>query len=172
MNPEPEQGGSLGFRMVRVLMVCLGNICRSPAAEGVLATHLEREGLTEAVEVDSAGTAAYHVGERADGRMRAAAKRRGYDLTSIARAVSGDDFNRFDLILAMDRENLANLKRYSGRADVRLLGDFVPGDAVPDVPDPYYGGDDGFEQVLDLLESAMPALLDDLNAWVAAKERA
>ena len=150
--------------MVRVLMVCLGNICRSPAAEGVLLAHLARSGLADAVAVDSAGTGAYHVGERADSRMREAASRRGYDLASIARAVSDDDFDEFDLILAMDRENLTNLQARSDDADVRLLGEFVPGDEVPDVPDPYYGGGDGFERVLDLIESAMPALLDELRS--------
>ena len=152
--------------MVRVLMVCLGNICRSPAAEGVLLAHLERRGLDGVVEVDSAGTGAYHVGERADPRMRDAARRRGYELPSIARAVRDADFGDFDLILAMDRENLANLESRDRGGDVRLLGAFVPGDEVPDVPDPYYGGGDGFERVLDLIESAMPALLDDLQTRV------
>jgi protein-tyrosine phosphatase len=153
-------------------MVCLGNICRSPAAEGVLLTHLTQRGLADAVEVDSAGTSGYHIGEPADARMREAATRRGYDLPSLARAVRDEDFDDFDLILAMDRENLAQLQRH-GAAEVRLLGDFVPDvdeANVPDVPDPYYGGDDGFERVLDLLESAMPALLDDLDE--RAKQKA
>ena len=152
--------------MVRVLMVCLGNICRSPAAEGVLLAHLERRGLIGAVEVDSAGTGAYHVGEPADPRMRDAARHRGYELPSVARAVREADFGDFDLILAMDRENLANLESRGGDGDLRLLGEFVPADAVPDVPDPYYGGGDGFERVLDLIESAMPALLDELQSRV------
>ena len=154
--------------MVRVLMVCLGNICRSPAAEGVLLAHLERRGLADAVAVDSAGTSAYHVGDPADDRMRGAAGQRGYDLTSVARTVRDEDFTDFDLILAMDRENLANLAGRGG-ATVRLLGEYVPGEEVPEVPDPYYGGGDGFERVLDLLESAMPALLDELEALASRK---
>jgi protein-tyrosine phosphatase len=149
--------------MIRVLAVCLGNICRSPAAEGVLLAHLRRRGLEDVVAVDSAGTAAYHVGEPADARMMQAAERRGYALPSVGRAVRDEDFGEFDLILAMDRQNLADLNQ-RGTGDVRLLGEFVPGDEVPEVPDPYYGGDAGFERVLDLIESAMPALLDELAA--------
>ncbi len=149
-------------------MVCLGNICRSPAAEGVLLAHLERRGLAGVVSVDSAGTSACHVGDPADTRMLEAAGRRGYDLPSIARAVRDEDGRTFDLILAMDRENLANLDR-RGWTRARLLGDFVPGDEALEVPDPYYGGDDGFERVLDLLESAMPALMDELEARVKGK---
>ena len=154
--------------MIRVLMVCLGNICRSPAAEGVLLAHLERRSLADKVAVDSAGTSAYHVGEPADARMQEAARRRGYALPSVARAVRDDDEADFDLILAMDRENLANLRR-RGSKKARLIGEFVPGDDVPEVPDPYYGGGDGFERVLELLEAAMPALLGEIETLAERK---
>ena len=154
--------------MLHVLMVCLGNICRSPAAEAVLRQHLEREGLADKIVVESAGTIDLHAGQPADGRMRRAAGSRGYALTGTARGVTDRDPQRFDLILAMDRQNLRDLQPLTlqpgSRADLVLLGHYVPTDDEPDVPDPYYGGDDGFERVLDLLESAMPRLLDDLRS--------
>ncbi|MEM8873604.1 MAG: low molecular weight protein-tyrosine-phosphatase [Planctomycetota bacterium] len=150
--------------MPRVLMVCLGNICRSPAAEAVLRSTLEQEGLADGVHVDSAGTIGYHAGDPADARMRAAGSARGYALTSIARRVTDEDFHDFDLIIAMDRANLRDLQaRADGPAEIVMLGEFVPGEGVPEVPDPYYGGDDGFERVLDLIESAMPALVAKLQ---------
>jgi protein-tyrosine phosphatase len=150
--------------MVRVCFVCLGNICRSPTAEGVMRTMIERAGLTGAIEIDSAGTGAWHVGEPADDRARAAAARRGFELTSLARQVTRADFARFDYLVAMDEENLRALERMApdraARGKVRLLRSFDPraprGAAVPD---PYYGGDDGFEEVLDICERACRGLL-------------
>lgn len=145
---------------MRILFVCLGNICRSPAAEGVLRHVLRERGLDGEIEVDSAGTGSWHVGERADPRMREAASRRGYDLTSRGRQVTPEDLDAFDLIVAMDRDNLEGVRRLgSGSADVRLLSDYLD-DSYPDeVPDPYYGGDRGFETVLDMLEAAMEGIL-------------
>ena len=153
---------------MRVLFVCLGNICRSPTAEAVLRALAAREAPELALEVDSAGTAGYHVGEPPDPRTRAAAARRGYDLSALrARVVEPGDFERFDLILAMDRENLRVLQRRAPAATrerLRLLLEFAPQAATPeDVPDPYYGGPNGFEEVLDLVEQATRGLLAHLR---------
>lgn len=152
---------------VKVLFVCLGNICRSPTAEAVLRVLAAREAPELALEVDSAGTAAYHVGQPPDPRTRAAAARRGYDLSELrARTVEPADFERFDLILAMDRENLKALRRRAPsytHERLRLFLEFAP-EAVPeDVPDPYYGGPNGFEEVLDLVETATRGLLAHLR---------
>jgi low molecular weight protein-tyrosine phosphatase len=148
---------------VRILFVCLGNICRSPTAEAVVRALAAREAPDLGVEVDSAGTAGYHVGDAPDPRMRAAAARRGYDLNSLrARIVEPGDFERFDLILAMDRENLAVLRRRApehAHGRLRLFLEFSPQPEPQEVPDPYYGGPNGFEEVLDLVESAARGLL-------------
>jgi len=148
---------------VRILFVCLGNICRSPTAEVVLRTLAAREAPELTLEVDSAGTAGYHVGEPPDPRTQAAASRRGYDLSSRrARIVEPGDFERFDLILAMDRQNLSVLHRRAptaARQRVRLFLEFAPETGTTEVPDPYYGGPNGFEEVLDLVESASRRLL-------------
>jgi protein-tyrosine phosphatase len=142
----------------------MGNICRSPAAEGVLQHLLLEDGLEEYLGVDSAGTIGYHTGNPADPRMQQAAARRGYRLQSLARQVREEDFYRFQLIVAMDRENLADLRALapaSGHprpAELRLLSDFLPPGSAPDVPDPYYGGDEGFELVLNMLEEACPRI--------------
>ncbi|HEX2255044.1 MAG TPA: low molecular weight protein-tyrosine-phosphatase [Thermoanaerobaculia bacterium] len=151
----------------RVLFVCLGNICRSPTAEGILRAELERRGHHDRVEVDSAGTGGWHVGDAADPRMRRAASARGYDLTSRARQVTAEDFQRFDLIVAMDRQNLADLEQIAPppaerRADLRLFSSFLPYGGPEDVPDPYYGGPDGFDHVIDLIEEAAAAIADHL----------
>jgi protein-tyrosine phosphatase len=144
---------------LRVLMVCLGNICRSPTAEAVLRHKLAAAGLDGHVEVYSAGTGGWHVGDPPDARSQRHALRRGYDLSALrARRVSEADFQRFDLILAMDEDNLADLERLrpdGGRAEVRLF-------AERPVPDPYAGGAAGFEAVLDLVEAASDALARDL----------
>ncbi|MDA8020931.1 MAG: low molecular weight phosphotyrosine protein phosphatase [Thermoanaerobaculia bacterium] len=150
-----------------VLFVCMGNICRSPAGEGLFCAHLEENGLEDSVHVDSAGTIAYHTGNPPDPRMRRAAERRGYVLGGAARQVRENDLSEFDLVVAMDRENLADLQRLADRAGgghdrLRLLTDFTTDSQPIDVPDPYYGGDQGFETVLDMIESACPALLDTL----------
>jgi len=152
-------------RPKRVLFVCLGNICRSPAAEGVLVEYLKRAGLEGTIEVDSAGTASYHIGKMADARMREAALRRGFTLTSKARLLSPRDLTHFDLIVTMDRENYRNtlaLSQGSHPSNVRMLSDFLEGDWPKEVPDPYYGGEEGFEYVLNMLEAAMPKLLATL----------
>ena len=154
----------------RVLFVCMGNICRSPAAEGVLADTLQKTDLARRVVIDSAGTGGWHAGNRADSRMRACASDLGYDLTSIARQVSLSDFDSFDLILAMDKENLADLRqlqsRNPGRAEVRLFCDFCSEHDETEVPDPYYGGDEGFEKVLDLIEDGCRGILEHIRTHV------
>ncbi|MET0284402.1 MAG: low molecular weight protein-tyrosine-phosphatase [Polyangiales bacterium] len=150
--------------MVRLCFVCLGNICRSPTAEGVMAHHVRLEGLERALTVDSAGTAAYHVGERPDRRTIATAKLHGVELPSRARQFQRDDFARFDLVLAMDTNNRDDLLRLApddaSRAKVLLLRDFEP-DAGPDasVPDPYYGDQAGFEEVFAICQRACTGLL-------------
>ncbi len=154
-----------------LLFVCLGNICRSPAAEGVMLQHLTDNGYDGKVFVDSAGTAGYHCGEPADARMRAAAERRGYRLESRARQLEPADIVRFDLIIGMDRENFSNIQRmvHGPAPHIRMLSDFLPGEDWPrDVPDPYYGGEAGFEQVLDMLEAACPAIVSELMAIAAS----
>jgi protein-tyrosine phosphatase len=147
---------------MRILFVCLGNICRSPSAEAVLREIAAREAPELGIEVDSAGTAGYHIGEPPDERSQEAARRRGYDMTPLrARIVEPDDFERFDLILAMDRGHLSALQRMAPdghRAHIRL---FMP---ERDVPDPYYGGPEGFEEVLNLVEAACRDLLRELKA--------
>lgn len=151
--------------MTRVLFVCLGNICRSPTAQGVFASQLQASALQHEVSIDSAGTGGYHTGEPPDKRATAAALKRGYDLRmQRARAVADEDFEQFDLILAMDQSNLDNLLARapaSARARIGLLMDYAP-DWPREVPDPYFGGEAGFEQVLDMLEAASRGLLEDL----------
>ena len=152
----------------RVLMVCMGNICRSPTAEGVLRHKLREAGLGDIVEVDSAGTHSYHVGEPPDRRSARHAQRRGYDLSALrARKVSDADFEKFDLILAMDWENLSLLEDQcppQHRAKLRRLTEFAQRHASPVVPDPYYSGADGFEAVLDLVEDACDGVVAHLRA--------
>jgi protein-tyrosine phosphatase len=152
---------------VKILFVCLGNICRSPTAEAVVRALATLEAPELNLEVDSAGTAGYHVGDAPDPRMRAAAARRGYNLEALrARIVEPADFERFDLILAMDRENLAVLHRRApepARERVRLFLEFAPPGEPQEVPDPYYGGPNGFEEVIDLIESAARGLLNYLR---------
>jgi len=144
--------------VVRLLFVCLGNICRSPTAEGVMAKIILDRGWQDQVAIDSAGTAACHVGERADERSRSAALRRGVELLSRARQVAPEDYDRFDYLVAMDRSNLAVLERRAparARAEIVLLRSFdATAPEGAEVPDPYYGGADGFEDVLDICERA------------------
>jgi len=151
---------------MKVLFVCLGNICRSPTAEAVFRQVLASDAVDLRIDVDSAGTHAYHIGEPPDPRTQAAARRRGIDMSALrARQVHASDFEEFDLILAMDRENLAELKRRCPprlQERVRLLLEYASS-AELEVPDPYYGGEAGFEQVLDLIELASRGLLDDLR---------
>jgi protein-tyrosine phosphatase len=151
----------------RVLFVCLGNICRSPAAEGIFLQLLEHRGLQAHFEVDSAGTGSWHVGRRADPRMRAAAERRGIDLPSRARQLVPGDLRHYDLILTMDGDNLAAVRHLARRtaptATITPITAYCRRPGPADVPDPYYGGAQGFEQVLDLLEDACGGLLDQLH---------
>jgi len=150
----------------RVLFICLGNICRSPAAEGVFLHLLERQGLQEAFAVDSAGTGGWHVGNRADPRMRDAAARRGIHLPSRARQLEPADLSRFDHILTMDGDNLSAVqalaRHHRVTARISPITDHCRTHQASEVPDPYYGGPDGFDQVLDLLEDACTGLLEDL----------
>ena len=149
-----------------ILFVCMGNICRSPTAEGVFRQHVEAAGLAEHIEIDSAGTHAYHVGHPPDRRAQAAAERRGISLGDMrARRVEDEDFDRFTHIIAMDRDNLALLQEQAGdhrRKKVRLFLEFSSGPEI-EVPDPYYGGPAGFERVLDLVDDASRGLLAILN---------
>ena len=152
---------------MRILFVCLGNICRSPTAEVVFRAVASREAPDFVLEIDSAGTAGYHVGELPDQRTRQAAARRGYDLSALrARVVEPRDYEYYDLILAMDRENLRALERRAPehtRDRLRLFLEFAPETGISEVPDPYYGGPNGFEDVLDLIEAASRGLIQHLR---------
>ncbi|MDN7427745.1 low molecular weight protein-tyrosine-phosphatase [Burkholderia sp. AU45388] len=156
---------------VAICFVCLGNICRSPTAEGVMRRQVDAAALGDRIAIDSAGTGNWHVGEPPDTRAQAAARSRGYDLAALrARQVSAADFERFDLLLAMDEANLAELRRRCPpqyRDKVRLLMEFAPGATETEVADPYFGGAQGFEQVLDQVERACAGLLETLRARTA-----
>lgn len=154
---------------MKLLFVCLGNICRSPAAEGVFIHLLNERGLNNRFLVDSAGTGGWHVGNPADRRMQAAASRRGIQLPSRARQISLDDLSTFDLVLTMDDDNLMAVQALAKEAGSRATASIKPmlsyarNFSETEVPDPYYGGDTGFEHVLDLLEDACSNLLDELS---------
>ncbi|CAN6452424.1 unnamed protein product [Victoria cruziana] len=157
-----------------VLFVCLGNICRSPAAEGVFRDIVGKRGIDSNFNIDSAGTINYHEGSLADPRMRSAAKKRGIEITSISRPIRPTDFKDFDLILAMDKQNrediLEAFERWKAReslpADaakkVKLMCSYCKRHKETEVPDPYYGGSQGFDKVLDMLEDACESLLDSI----------
>lgn len=159
---------------LRVLMVCMGNICRSPTAEGVLRHKLAAAGLDSRVEVDSAGTHGYHVGDPPDPRSQRHAHRRGYDLSALrARRVVEEDFERFDLLLVMDDDNLDQLAGDCPqplRQRLRLLMDFAPEAGSAIVPDPYYGQAADFERVLDLVEKACDGLVVHLEQRLAGSQ--
>ena len=152
---------------VSVLFVCMGNICRSPTAEGVFRKHVSDAGLETDIRTDSAGTHAYHSGEPADRRAHAAAMRRGFSLEGIrARKVTDEDFEIFDYILAMDEDNLMVLQERAPdqqTSKIRLFLEFAESRHENEVPDPYYGGSAGFERVLDLVEEASQGLLETLR---------
>lgn len=155
-------------RQIRVLFVCLGNICRSPLAEAVFRQVVAEAGLEDRFEIDSAGTAAYHIGEPPDPRSTEVAARRGVTVAGAARQIGTVDATRFDYLIAMDRDNLAEVRQVAAAADaaprIHLLRDFDPrADGDADVPDPYYGGPRGFEDVHDLVERSCHALLDHLR---------
>lgn len=161
---------------LRILMVCTGNICRSPTAEAVLRHRLLRHGLADRVELDSAGTQAYHIGKSPDERSIAHAAHRGYDLSTLqARKVTDGDFETFDLILAMDNDNVRDLmercpEELQGR--IHRFMDFAPEGLPQTVPDPYYGGAAGFERVLDLIEVTCDALIARLYPVAPAEPEA
>jgi protein-tyrosine phosphatase len=150
---------------IRILFVCMGNICRSPLAEGVFRHQARDRGVGDRFVIDSAGTGDWHVGERPDGRMREVADRRGVAVDGLARQVVPDDFERFDHLVCMDESNRRQLVRFGAPNEkLRLLLDADPSSAVREVPDPYYGPRRGFETVYDLVERACTALLDELLA--------
>ena len=151
---------------MKILFVCLGNICRSPTAEGMFRDLVQQQGLASQVVTDSAGTADWHTGKAPDERSQAAALSRGYDISDLqARQVTAEDFNQFDLILAMDKSNLAHLQQLQPANAKAELDLFLKryGSAEDEVPDPYYGGPEGFEHVLDLLQKANQQLLQEVK---------
>jgi protein-tyrosine phosphatase len=162
----------------RILFVCLGNICRSPMAEGVFRRVAEEEGLIDRFEIDSAGLGDWHIGQAPDHRAQKAARSRGVDISDqSARQVVDEDFDRFDLLLVMDRSNYAELKArapHEARAKIRPFLDFAPQAGTSDVPDPFFGGAEGFDHALDLIEAASRGLLASLAGEdrVAAKRGA
>lgn len=150
----------------RILFICLGNICRSPMAEGVFRRVVEEEGVAHLFEIDSAGLGDWHIGQAPDERARAAALERGMDISGqCARQIEPSDFQRFDLLLVMDGSNLAEARRRAPReaqAKIRLFLDYAPHLGVKDVPDPFFGGSEGFDEALDLIEEAAHGLLASL----------
>jgi len=154
-------------RPIRILFVCLGNICRSPLAEGLFRHHVESAGLSAHFEIDSAGTGGWHVGEPPDERMCATALARGLDIRSLrARQIRPADLEKHNLVLAMDRENLRNVRKLAGSADashVMLFRHFDPEPGTGEVPDPYYGGEEGFREVFEIVDRTSRALLAHLR---------
>jgi protein-tyrosine phosphatase len=156
----------------KLLFVCLGNICRSPAAENIMNHLIEQAGLTGQITCDSAGTSSYHIGSPPDRRMSAAANQRGIPMQGQARQFTAADFAEFDLVLAMDRDNYAGIRaldranQYSDK--VRMMCDFCTHHSLREVPDPYYGGSEGFNQVIDLLMDACMGLLNSVKQELAA----
>lgn len=153
--------------MVKVLFVCMGNICRSPTAHGVFRALVEKEGLSQAVEIDSAGTHAYHVGSAPDRRAQATAQERGIDISDlVARRVEPDDFDLFDFVVAMDQDNYMSLSEICPDQHVDkiyMFMDFADHMRTREVPDPYYGGPSGFDRVFDLVEAASEGLLQEIR---------
>ncbi len=162
---------------VKVLFVCMGNICRSPTGEGVFRHYVRRAGHESLIQIESAGTIGFHAGNPPDIRMTEAASRRGYRLESRARQVTREDIEDFDLIISMDHDNLMDLENLAGgrRPHIRMLGSYLGGqggnDTAPPVPDPYYGGPAGFDEVLDMIESACPAILEHCLALMHEKQQ-
>lgn len=154
-------------RIVKVLFVCMGNICRSPTAEAVFRNYVEKAGLLENIHIDSAGTHNYHIGDPPDARTQHVARRRGYDMSKLrGRQVEAKDFLRFDYVLAMDEANLANLTQLRPDGATSHLGlflEFAERHQEREVPDPYFGGADGFERVLDMVEDAANGLLKHIR---------
>lgn len=154
-----------------ILFICMGNICRSPLAEGIFRQLAEQRGVADQFEIDSAGTTGYHSGEPADPRMQAVARANNVVLTSRARRVDKDDFKQFDHLICMDDDNREDVLAMGASPDrVRLLLEIDPNCDICEVPDPYYGGDDGFQTVYRLVRSACEALLDELMTGRAAPQ--
>jgi len=152
--------------MKKVLFVCLGNICRSPLAEALFNKHVKDAGLQDKYIGDSCGTAAYHTGEQPDGRSRANARENGFDYSHQARQLNTEDFSEFEFIIPMDASNMANIEKASpgGIASVQLMRDFDNGFEAAGVPDPYFGGDQGFQDVFEILDRSTKSFLDYLEA--------
>jgi len=184
-SPAHKSERSNRNRSTSILFVCLGNICRSPAAEGVMKALISGSKSPLSIHIESAGTGGYHDGKLPDSRMRSAAKKRGYQLDSRAQTIGPADFQKFDRIIAMDRDNVQAILRVGNPipGQLKLLSDYFKSDCLKDagfkdaelknsrlayewptdVPDPYYGGDDGFEYVLDMIEAACPKILEDIQ---------
>jgi protein-tyrosine phosphatase len=152
---------------VKVLFVCMGNICRSPTAQGVFAKHVREANLEHLIEIDSAGTHAYHVGEAPDPRAQKSALKRGVDLSNLrARRALAEDFDKYDYVLAMDRDNYEGLQAIcpiGAEYKLQMFLSYAPNLEYDEVPDPYYGGPTGFERVLDMIEEAAAGLLQDIQ---------
>lgn len=157
-----------GNKLVNVLFVCLGNICRSPSAEAVMNSQIVKNNLVGKIKCDSAGTIGHHAGEPADARMRMHASKRGINLTSIARKFIAKDFERFDYIIAMDKQNYKDILSLDAENKywdkVTMMTDYASDESVNSVPDPYYGGPQGFENVLDILEDSCSGLIKTIGA--------
>jgi len=158
------------MKQVKILFVCMGNICRSPTAEGYFQHIVEEAGLGDKIKTDSAGTHAYHIGSPPDKRAQAAAKNRGINLSALrGRKVENSDFTKFDYVLAMDDSNFSDLQAVAARStngsadNLFMFLNFAEHFSESEVPDPYYGGDQGFEHVLDLIEDASKGLLQDIK---------
>ena len=157
------------MKKISVLFVCLGNICRSPAAEAIFLNLLEKKGLSNDFIVDSAGTGNWHIGKKADSRMRIAAERRGINILSKARQINTEDFEKFNYILAMDDSNFRNIQDLKNRisltkiASIKKIQDFRSVFNEQEVPDPYFGGDEGFDYVLDILEDSVNGFLESIS---------
>ena len=158
------------MKKISVLFVCLGNICRSPAAEAIFISLIEKKGLTDGFIVDSAGTGSWHIGKKADSRMRIAAERRDINILSRARQITSKDFDEFNHILAMDNSNLRNIQDLKDRktpstdfASIKKIQDFRSVFNEQEVPDPYFGGDEGFDYVLDILEDSVNGFLESIS---------
>jgi len=157
------------MKKISVLFVCLGNICRSPAAEAIFINLLEQKELTDGFNVDSAGTGSWHIGKKADSRMRIAAERRGINILSRARQITSKDLDEFNYILAMDNSNFSNIQDLKNRtastecASIKKIQDFRSVFNEQEVPDPYFGGDDGFDYVLDILEDSVNGFFESIS---------
>ena len=157
------------MKKISVLFVCLGNICRSPAAEAIFINFIEKKGLTDGFIIDSAGTGSWHIGKKADARMRNAAERRNINILSRARQITSKDFDEFNYILAMDHSNFRNIQDLKNRtsstdyASIKKIQDFRSVFNEQEVPDPYFGGDEDFDYVLDILEDSVNGFLESIS---------